>query len=643
MKTTYRISLDDLTHNTDQITNILFTNCENLENVVEGYEFVQMTLSVYSDGQFSATCVRADSTTFSFTNVDYDEYIIATLIMDADVGGNNVNKVLTLIQNQFIDVNQKGKTTLLAFIQNSENDHLSKTLTGAKIFDGNFKNPVNVKTIEIDVDNYGRFNKFYNYIFIPILNRFYYVRTATHTTKDFTRLYLSEDVLMSWRSLIKSQDALVTRQQNEMSVYLVDNRRPLKDILSTEVITPIDTPYAQSKVNVYFNLNLDDTLANFLIVGRGNSGTDKDFDDIKVIENPINPSNPQYLPNIQPHTITTLNIYFIPFSVLKGISSALMKDDSVASYLDTLLWLPFDPRTPFNLDTNIPTSHPNDNINLGGKWYDHNLEEFRDATETIPPCPYYFKDRNGKFFEHCPYLVAFDGTFSTLTSDWRNYEPYSNYEINVPFVGLVKVQSKDIINKRILIYYSMDLRSGSATAYMYNYTDNVLIWSGACQLGVVIPVNTTNNLENTKQKQSNDLNMILGMISSVTSVGIGVASDNPIAIVGGVLSASKTVATYVNANRMIFERCQVMYNGSGEGMLYAPIKVYAKRTYNETITIDLTTYAKMQGYPSNKYESLSTLTGYTEIGEIHFNPKGNEIYQDEIVEIIALLKSGVIL
>lgn len=643
MKTTYRISLDDLLHNENEISNILFTNCENFERVVEGNEFVQMTLNVYSSGQFNGTCRRADNTTFTFSDVDYDEYFIGYFVMDADVGGDNVNKVMTLIQNQYITVNQKGKTTLLAFIQNSENDHLNKTLTGVKIFDGFFKTPVNVKTIEIDVDDYGRFNKFYNYIYIPILDRYYYVRTATHTTKDFTRLYLGEDVLMSWRGLIKSQDALVTRQQNETSVYLVDNRRPLKDILSTEVITPINTPYTQSKVNVYFNLNLDTSLANFLFVGRSGTGYNKDSADIKTIENPINPSDPQYLPNIQPHTITSINVYFIPFSVLKGISSALMKDDSVASYLDTILWLPFDPRVPFNLDTNIPTSHPTDTISLGGKWYDNTLHEFRDSTETVPPCPYYYKDRDGKYIEHCPYLIAFDGTFSTLNSDWRNYEPYSNYEINVPFVGLVKVQSKDIINKRILIYYTMDLRSGSATAYMYNYTDNILIWSGACQLGVVIPINTTNNLENTKQKQSNDLNMILGMISSVTSVGIGIATENPIAVVGGVMASGKTVATYVNANRMIFERCQVMYNGSGEGMLYAPMKVYAKRTYNETITIDLSTYAKMQGYPSNKYESLSTLTGYTEVGEIHFNPKGNEIYQDEISEIVALLKGGVIL
>ena len=50
-------------------------------------------------------------------------------------------------------------------------------------------------------------------------------------------------------------------------------------------------------------------------------------------------------------------------------------------------------------------------------------------------------------------------------------------------------------------------------------------------------------------------------------------------------------------------------------------------------------------FPYNKYVNIGSLTSnnYIEVGEIHFNPKGNEIYQDEISEIVALLKSGVIL
>ena len=60
----------------------------------------------------------------------------------------------------------------------------------------------------------------------------------------------------------------------------------------------------------------------------------------------------------------------------------------------------------------------------------------------------------------------------------------------------------------------------------------------------------------------------------------------------------------------------------------------------------------MNNYPSwwservtiyNKYvDSLNGIYGYIEIGEIHFNPMNRTIYQDEIQEIVSLLKGGVI-
>lgn len=250
MKTTYRISLDDLLHNEDEILNILFNNCENLENVVEGNEFIQMTLSVYPTGQFSATCRRADTTTFSFTDVDYDEYIIGTLIMDADVGGDNVNKVMTLIQNQFISVNQKGKTTFLTFKQNSPNIKVSKVLNGFKIFDGTFKSPVNIKSIEVEVDGFN-INP-YNYVFIPILNRYYYIRSYTNMSKDLTRLYLAEDVLKSWEGLIRGQTAFMDRSSLSQFYNLDIEDQEVKTDYDKDIVITNIMPTAS---NLIYNEN----------------------------------------------------------------------------------------------------------------------------------------------------------------------------------------------------------------------------------------------------------------------------------------------------------------------------------------------------------------------------------------------------
>ena len=188
----------------------------------------------------------------------------------------------------------------------------------------------------------------------------------------------------------------------------------------------------------------------------------------------------------------------------------------------------------------------------------------------------------------------------------------------------------------------MDLKSGISTAYIYNYTKQFVIWSGTCQLGVKIDMTTSNLIENTKQKQANDLNMILGMLSSAVSFGVGVASENPVAIMGGVLSAGKTIAGYVNANNQIFERSQMSF-GSANGSLYTNLEFKCIKVTHELLTINVDTYKHIQGLPYNNYVSdMSTLSGYVEVGEIHFDPKNANIYQDEITEIVDLLQNGVI-
>ena len=42
-------------------------------------------------------------------------------------------------------------------------------------------------------------------------------------------------------------------------------------------------------------------------------------------------------------------------------------------------------------------------------------------------------------------------------------------------------------------------------------------------------------------------------------------------------------------------------------------------------------------------KDLSTLSGFTQVGSIEFKPNGEDIYNDEINEIVSLLQAGVIL
>ena len=643
MKLGIKLNLNAIASHTFTASEVLtFTSISNLDN----YAFVDIEF------------VRRIKISVTSISKQLDIYVTSPLIPERTLTDNQIvtastdssyisfdcvitdasMEILTKwVSLGLIELNQSGKTTMYCYRLNDEKEKLTKSITPVTIIEGKFTAPIGIKTLEIDVVDYDITNT-YNYIFIPKLNRYFYVTNPVLTTKDYTRLVLQEDVLMSWSSLIRNQSAFITRYESSTNVYLVDNRRPLEDTRSYELLVATPTGTG-NKVNVTLNFNVAGTnVANYLLVGRN-----KYLRTTEVIEGVASPVNTNYLPDIRAHANTSIYCYFIPVDTLKGVIFALNNDDTVASFVECLLWLPFNPATAFNLPNVIPTSHPTESLRIGNKWYDNTAHEFKDTTETQPDCAYILKNNNGREIAHSPYLVIFDGTFN-LTNDWLHYEPYSIYEINIPFVGLVKIQAKDFINSRILVYYSMELRNGSATAYIYNYNTSHIIWSGSCQLGVNLPLSSTNSLENTRTKQSNDLNMVLGLISSGLAIAGGVVSENPVAIAGGVISAGKTAASYVQNNRMIFDRSQVIFNGSGEGALYSSSTVFVKRTYNSSISIDETTYAHLEGKPYNNYvSSLSALSGYVEVGDIHFDFDNENIYNDEVNEIVALLKNGVIL
>lgn len=587
----------------------------------------EWSFSLYNENQYMVT--------YGIESV-IRQYLGSSIIINSNVNDNVINYIQYLTSNNFINLDLNGTTTFITFRLNSARNTLNKSLIGIGAINGKFKAPLGIKSIEIDVVNYDIANS-YNYIFIPCLGRYYYVTNIQLVTNDFTRLLLQEDVLMTWKNLIKSQNAFITRWQNSTNKLLVDSRYPLNDVPSVSKITLTNTSATSSKVNVTLKMDTLDSIPNFLIATKVKWNTSYGND----VDTPSLDSG--YLPSLAPHNAPQQRIYFMKRNDVDTMFEACINDDATASYLDAIIWLPFDPTTAFNLNT-----PDHNNLYIGNKQLrvTSGNNSFVDRTQGLPtleqPVVAYDTVTTNRIFYQSRYLCIFDGKYE-VDRAWQNFEPYTHYELYVPFVGYVDVQAREIINKRILIYYAMDIKTGQATAYIYNYDNKVTIWSGGCQLGIKLDVTLTNQLENTKQKQSLDLNMVLGLVSSAVSIGIGVASENPVAIVGGVLSASKTIASNVNANRMLFNKAQTTY-GSYDGATYSLTSVFLKVTKNYPV-LDQTGYAKyiaLEGLPYNNYAVLTSLTGYVEIGDINFDAKGSNIYSDEISEIVALLKGGVI-
>lgn len=61
-----------------------------------------------------------------------------------------------------------------------------------------------------------------NYIYIPEFDRYYYVNDITSITNDIVEFSCHVDVLYTYSSQIRSNTAIVRRQENQWNLYLND-------------------------------------------------------------------------------------------------------------------------------------------------------------------------------------------------------------------------------------------------------------------------------------------------------------------------------------------------------------------------------------------------------------------------------------
>lgn len=568
---------------------------------------------------------------------DLIQNIGGSLLINASPSYTLLEDILLLEKGYFIDMVEMvaGVVDAITYKLNDELDVLNKTLTPIDAISGNFNNVVGTKNLDLDI-NY--VDAFFNYIYIPIFKRFYYVTSTEMISADYVRVHLKEDVLMSWKDLIKQQDAFVTRYENSTRVRLVDIRKPVEDVLRVQYKLPTATS-SNSVKNTTLDLDLSDNEFKFLISSISNSTHD-------VHDVPYFDSN---LPQLSPLMAKNERVGFLSESTLNYLISAVRNNSAIATFINSVILLPFNPYYVFSAynssDINneawiagAPIQASDKYLCTDGNF--HTLQEISDSGYTLV-------QGAQSFLGASPYFVIADFTMPEARDSvndslsYLEFEPYTYIELYIPFVGWVKLTNSQVLGKRIIVYYTLDYKTGMGTAYVYDKTSGNILYSTNCQFGIKIDLTTTNAEEITRQKQANELNMILGLMTSALSIGVGVVTENPVAVVGGVLSAGKTIASNVNSNRMLFERAQTSF-GTSEGVFHSSITVKLRYTYHLPINVNSTLYKHMQGLPYNDYVSLSTLTGYVEIGEIHFNSKNEVIYQDEIDEIVSLLQNGVI-
>lgn len=214
----------------------------------------------------------------------------------------------------------------------------------------------------------------------------------------------------------------------------------------------------------------------------------------------------------------------------------------------------------------------------------------------------------------------------------RYFNNFMDYDTRIDMYipagfGFVTLNTKEVMGKEIDIRASMDFDNGIMTIYIV--CEDVVIQSFSNKIGIDIALTQTNNVEQSR-------NAYMWFWNSVGGVGdiFGSKQEN---------WNSKAISTGVNIGTSLYKLLEHHVHagniGVGRTQLVAPTSIYLIIQRVNPIAIN-DDYLRINGKPLEDYRTLSTMTGYTIVGDIHLSGFDNAT-EGEITEIETLLKQGV--
>lgn len=110
--------------------------------------------------------------------------------------------------------------TITLYTNNSDKDHVDKSLTEIVTISGTLRDECKITNPVILIEYQGYIANV-NYCFISEFDRYYYCKIEIVNNK-LIRLICTVDVLMSFRTQIRSNNAIIERQQDKWNLYIND-------------------------------------------------------------------------------------------------------------------------------------------------------------------------------------------------------------------------------------------------------------------------------------------------------------------------------------------------------------------------------------------------------------------------------------
>lgn len=235
------------------------------------------------------------------------------------------------------------------------------------------------------------------------------------------------------------------------------------------------------------------------------------------------------------------------------------------------------------------------------------------------------------------YIDAGTVTVNAPFGSYRDFEPYSELSVWLPYHGWEKLEIKKYINRSVNIRYYVDITT--CTAIIALVVDNHLCDQFSCNIGVQLPL-CGNNLSEYAN------NMIRSILTAgVTTVGGAmsgamVGGGVPGAIIGGGLGLAAGVAkgTFEMAQKPKPKDMAVTKGAFAAGAgSYMP--QYVRFRIDTHDIIEPENLTELYGRPSSSSGPVSSFSGFLKVNTIKLNT--GRMTDAEVSEITSLLESGI--
>lgn len=203
-----------------------------------------------------------------------------------------------------------------------------------------------------------------------------------------------------------------------------------------------------------------------------------------------------------------------------------------------------------------------------------------------------------------------------------DYDPFTKVSIFLPFIGIIPLNTADVMRSTVSVKYTVDVITGACLAEVSISRDGgggILYTYGGSAI-VTYPVSSGS---------------YVGAVQAALSTAIGIGS----AIASGGASLGASAGMVLGG--LSHAKTQVQHSGqfSGSSGAMGGKKPYLIVSRPQTRTPS--NIGEYKGKPSNAIHQLSSCTGFVKVDEVHII--STSAYDNEIQEIESLLKSGVII